>query len=88
MVTHLTTNLPVDCLYMAEQTGSLVLNLLWSYVIIDTLFAVYIAEFTLLLGCLPYPYPPTDCLGLLSRLIDLQIFHHYNTTTSFKAILT
>ncbi|KAF1976082.1 hypothetical protein BU23DRAFT_457060, partial [Bimuria novae-zelandiae CBS 107.79] len=32
MVTHLTTGTPVDCLYMAERTGSLVLSLLWSYV--------------------------------------------------------
>jgi hypothetical protein len=31
MVTHLTTQ-PVRCLNMAERTGSLVFNVLWSYV--------------------------------------------------------
>jgi hypothetical protein len=30
--THLTTNPPVHCLYMAERTGSLALKILWSYV--------------------------------------------------------
>ena len=32
MVTHLTTNPPVQCLYMAERTGSLIFIVLWSYV--------------------------------------------------------
>ena len=32
VVTHLTTNPPVRCLNRAERTGSLVLNVLWSYV--------------------------------------------------------
>jgi hypothetical protein len=32
MVTHLTTNPPVGCLNRAERTGSLVFNVLWSYV--------------------------------------------------------
>jgi hypothetical protein len=32
VVTHLTTNPPVHCLYKAERTGSLILNVLWSYV--------------------------------------------------------
>ena len=32
VVTHLTTNLPVRCLNRAERTGSLVFNVLWSYV--------------------------------------------------------
>jgi hypothetical protein len=32
VVTHLTTNPPVSCLYMAERTGSLILKILWSYV--------------------------------------------------------
>ena len=32
VVTHLTTNPPVHCLYMAERTGSLVFSVLWSYV--------------------------------------------------------
>jgi hypothetical protein len=32
VVTHLTTNPPVRCLNMAERTGSLVFNALWSYV--------------------------------------------------------
>ena len=32
VVTHLTTNPPVHCLYMAERTGSLILSVLWSYV--------------------------------------------------------
>jgi hypothetical protein len=32
MVTHLTTSSPVRCLNRAERTGSLVFNVLWSYV--------------------------------------------------------
>jgi hypothetical protein len=32
VVTHLTTNPPVSCLYMAERTGSLIFRILWSYV--------------------------------------------------------
>jgi hypothetical protein len=32
VVTHLTTGLPVRCLNRAERTGSLVFNVLWSYV--------------------------------------------------------
>jgi hypothetical protein len=32
VVTHLTTNPPVRCLSRAERTGSLVFNVLWSYV--------------------------------------------------------
>ena len=32
VVTHLTTNPPVHCLYMAERTGSLIISVLWSYV--------------------------------------------------------
>jgi hypothetical protein len=32
VVTHLTTSPPVRCLNMAERTGSLVFNVLWSYV--------------------------------------------------------
>jgi hypothetical protein len=32
VVTHLITNPPVRCLNRAERTGSLVFNVLWSYV--------------------------------------------------------
>jgi hypothetical protein len=32
VVTHPTTGLPVRCLNRAERTGSLVFNVLWSYV--------------------------------------------------------
>ena len=32
MVTHLTTNPPVKCLNIAEQTGCVVFTFLWSYV--------------------------------------------------------
>jgi hypothetical protein len=32
MVTHLTTNLPVSCLDIAERTGSIAFRILWSYV--------------------------------------------------------
>jgi hypothetical protein len=32
VVTHLTTNPTVHCLYMAERTGSLIFSVLWSYV--------------------------------------------------------
>jgi hypothetical protein len=34
VVTHLTTNPPVRCLSKAERTGSPVLSVLWSYVVI------------------------------------------------------
>jgi hypothetical protein len=34
VVTHLTTNLPVNCLNRAERTGSLVISFLWSYVLL------------------------------------------------------
>ena len=34
MVTHLTTNLPIWCLSMAERTGCPVLTSLWSYVLV------------------------------------------------------
>jgi hypothetical protein len=36
VVTHLTTNPPVRCLNRAERTGSLVFNVLWSYVTVKT----------------------------------------------------
>jgi hypothetical protein len=36
ILTNSTTNPPVHCLYMAERTGSLVFNVLWSYVKADT----------------------------------------------------
>ena len=32
VVTHLTTNPPVSCLYSAERTGSVIVKILWSYV--------------------------------------------------------
>jgi hypothetical protein len=38
VVTHLTTNPPVRCLNRAERTGSLVFNVLWSYVIISPIY--------------------------------------------------
>ena len=44
MVTHLTTNPPVHCLYMAERTGSLVFSVLWSYVVGLDAYIQYIAE--------------------------------------------
>jgi hypothetical protein len=42
VVTHLTTNPPVRCLNRAERTGSLVFNVLWSYVIIRHDSTLYI----------------------------------------------
>ena len=42
VVTHLTTNPPVRCLNRAERTGSLVFNVLWSYVLIKRNFTYYI----------------------------------------------
>ena len=35
VVTHLTTDPPVRCLNRAERTGSLVFNVLWSYVKVE-----------------------------------------------------
>ena len=47
VVTHLTTNPPVRCLNRAERTGSLVFNVLWSYVSIKRNLFIYNANFTL-----------------------------------------
>ena len=44
VVTHLTTNPPVRCLNRAERTGSLVFNVLWSYVQDKTNPSVYIPD--------------------------------------------
>ena len=44
VVTHLTTNPPVRCLNRAERTGSLVFNVLWSYVEDVTNSFVHIPE--------------------------------------------
>jgi hypothetical protein len=41
VVTHLTTNPPVRCLNRAERTGSLVFNVLWSYVKTFFRFEIY-----------------------------------------------
>jgi hypothetical protein len=53
VVTHLTTNPPVRCLNRAERTGSLVFNVLWSYVSNWSRYKFYIsgqcAAFLLLL---------------------------------------
>jgi hypothetical protein len=43
VVTHLTTNPPVRCLNRAERTGSLVFNVLWSYVLGIVVNVIYIA---------------------------------------------
>ena len=48
VVTHLTTNPPVKCLNIAEQTGCVVFTFLWSYVKDLQLVKIYI--FALLLG--------------------------------------
>jgi hypothetical protein len=42
VVTHLTTSPPVRCLNRAERTGSLVFNVLWSYVEDLTDLMIYI----------------------------------------------
>jgi hypothetical protein len=44
VVTHLTTNPPVRCLNRAERTGSLVFNVLWSYVNDTVVIMVYIQK--------------------------------------------
>ena len=45
VVTHLTTNPPVSCLYMAERTGSLVFKILWSYVLVIPYYEKYSVSF-------------------------------------------
>ena len=40
VVTHLTTNPPVRCLNRAERTGSLVFNVLWSYVTVLAILSI------------------------------------------------
>ncbi|KAF2135347.1 hypothetical protein K452DRAFT_239538, partial [Aplosporella prunicola CBS 121167] len=47
VVTHLTTNQPVHSLCMAERTGCPVFYDLWSYVIIDMAFMVYVLKLLL-----------------------------------------
>jgi hypothetical protein len=42
MVTHSTTNLPVNGLSMGEQTGPRIFHYLWSYVVILTVRSTYI----------------------------------------------
>jgi hypothetical protein len=44
MVTHLTTNPPVSCLNIAEQTGCVVLKILWSYVAVNLAAVVYVGR--------------------------------------------
>jgi hypothetical protein len=44
VVTHLTTNPPVRCLNRAERTGSLVFNVLWSYVEGIAIILIYIDD--------------------------------------------
>jgi hypothetical protein len=54
VVTHLTTNPPVRCLNRAERTGSLVFNVLWSYVLVRGYPYNYIPSFiTDSLTCFP-----------------------------------
>jgi hypothetical protein len=48
VVTHLTTNPPVRCLNRAERTGSLVLNVLWSYVEVHDIISDHNANKTLM----------------------------------------
>ncbi|EME42968.1 hypothetical protein DOTSEDRAFT_132699, partial [Dothistroma septosporum NZE10] len=36
VVTHRSTSPAVNCLYMGERTGSLILSYLWSYVLVTT----------------------------------------------------
>jgi hypothetical protein len=41
MVTHSSTSRPVQCLCMAERTGCPVLTDLWSYVIVERIWALW-----------------------------------------------
>ena len=41
VVTHLTTNPPVHCLYMDERKGSLIFSVLWSYVKVVVVVGIY-----------------------------------------------
>jgi hypothetical protein len=50
VVTHLTTNPPVRCLNRAERTGSLVFNVLWSYVEDLEQYTIYILNITRFMG--------------------------------------
>jgi hypothetical protein len=51
VVTHLTTNPPVRCLNRAERTGSLVFNVLWSYVEEVIGIGVYVSVVSLIRWC-------------------------------------
>nr|POE77924.1 hypothetical protein CFP56_09566 [Quercus suber] len=46
VVTHRTTNSPVDCLCMAERTGCPVLSRLWSYVLSCSQLSIIVSEIT------------------------------------------
>jgi hypothetical protein len=57
VVTHLTTNPPVRCLNRAERTGSLVFNVLWSYVPVKPATAIICLSIRVVLE-LPHWQPP------------------------------
>ena len=63
VVTHLTTNPPVRCLNRAERTGSLVFNVLWSYVTDITRRLVHNA------GCVG----PSLCLNMESQSMRFHL---------------
>jgi hypothetical protein len=69
VVTHLTTNPPVHCLYMAERTGSLIFSVLWSYVLemLDCLLMKSVANEQRRMGI---------ALPRQMRCVDLDILNH------------
>ena len=73
VVTHLTTNPPVRCLNRAERTGSLVFNVLWSYV--QTMFNLTVYN----LGLKKYCSSPAQidrCSGRSVQVRQCRFFMH------------
>jgi hypothetical protein len=69
VVTHLTTNPPVRCLNRAERTGSLVFNVLWSYVkgIEDVIFYIPIRTIGIVVPSCPTSHRPSIILIAQTR---------------------
>ena len=81
VVTDLTTNPPVSCLYMAERTGSLVLKILWSYV--KGFRPQYDCIHALDTNCLSY-----CSAGSLSTIIYLTFVHFLSSQLYLSSLST
>jgi hypothetical protein len=74
VVTHLTTNPPVRCLNRAERTGSLVFNVLWSYVEENSLHLMY--DLSNILYDIGFGNK-TKCCNIFDGILSLAESHLY-----------